>query len=334
METKSLIGERFKAGRTVLQCVGVKGGRMVLQPVRASIMQYYGLCKLRYVVSQIVKTRRNLLVMGGMACFVLFAVCIAALAIPTENAFMYETVVGPRRSASVEDIANMTMLYEWSDYMHVPSEVQVRTARIVSDSEPEAQYPYPGPEPEQMPGSEPEPEPEPAAEPEPKPEPETRPEPDPVPVSAEPEGEGTEWVAGRSLGYFMAYAYCNCTVCCGSWSPYHRSRMINEQYTEIDEHTSEETVVLVTRFNPDYMHRTASGTVPTVGRTIATDWSILPRGTRVIINGQLYIAEDTGTGIVGRSLDIYFGDWMDGAHQEALKHGVRRVEVFAAVRGS
>ena len=133
-----------------------------------------------------------------------------------------------------------------------------------------------------------------------------------------------------SLGYFMVYAYCNCPECCGSWSPYHRRRMITEEVEYIDEETMETGVMIVSRPNPDYQQRTASGTIPTVRRTIATDWSVLPRGTRVVIDGQLYIAEDTGTGIVGRSIDIYFGDWFDGAHEAALKHGVRRMEVFAA----
>jgi 3D (Asp-Asp-Asp) domain-containing protein len=124
-------------------------------------------------------------------------------------------------------------------------------------------------------------------------------EPSSVPSSDTPPAKG------ESLGYYTVYAYCNCVRCCGSWSPYHSSRI-----------------------GTNYVHRTASGTIPTVGRTISADWTVLPPGTRVIINGAEYVVEDRGSGIVGNKIDMYFGDWQDGAHDRALEHGVRSVEVF------
>lgn len=53
---------------------------------------------------------------------------------------------------------------------------------------------------------------------------------------------------------------------------------------------------------------TATGTVPEVGRTIATDPNVIPSGTHVLINGQEYIAEDTGGAIKGNIVDIYMKD--------------------------
>ena len=94
-----------------------------------------------------------------------------------------------------------------------------------------------------------------------------------------------EWV---SLGIFKTTAYCPCARCCG------KSNGI-----------------------------TASGMVATAGRTIAADTSILPFGTKVNINGNLYVVEDTGGAIKGKRIDIFFA-----THQEALQYGRRNVEVF------
>lgn len=52
-------------------------------------------------------------------------------------------------------------------------------------------------------------------------------------------------------------------------------------------------------------NRTATGTVPTTNRTIATDPNVIPSGTHVMINGQEYIAEDTGSAIKGNRVDIF-----------------------------
>lgn len=67
---------------------------------------------------------------------------------------------------------------------------------------------------------------------------------------------------------------------------------------------------------------TATGTVPTVGRTVAIDPSIIPYGSEVIINGHTYIAEDCGGAIKENRVDILME-----THKEALEFGVQYAEV-------
>ena len=70
---------------------------------------------------------------------------------------------------------------------------------------------------------------------------------------------------------FTAFAYCACEKCCGRWSQY---------------------------------GLTASGTAPQQGRTVAVDPDVIPLGTELTIDGAAgYIAEDTGSGIAGNTLD-------------------------------
>lgn len=95
----------------------------------------------------------------------------------------------------------------------------------------------------------------------------------------------------KSLGSFRITHYCPCFYCCGSWAG----------------------------------GNTASGTVPTPGRTIAVDPSVIPLGTRVIINGQVYVAEDTGGSITGKKIDIFVAN-----HSTALASGVYYAEVYLA----
>ncbi len=95
-----------------------------------------------------------------------------------------------------------------------------------------------------------------------------------------------------SLGIFELTAYCPCPICCGIYS---------------------------NMTNPT----TASGTRATQGRTIATDTSVIPFGSKVVINGKVYTAEDTGGAIKGNRIDIYFE-----SHTEALYFGRQKAEVF------
>ena len=91
------------------------------------------------------------------------------------------------------------------------------------------------------------------------------------------------------VGSFTLTAYCNCAKCCG------RSGQ-----------------------------KTASGTTPKEGRTIAVDPKVIPLGTKVKIDGETYIAEDTGGAIKHNKIDIFFN-----SHQEALDFGVKKnVEVY------
>ena len=87
---------------------------------------------------------------------------------------------------------------------------------------------------------------------------------------------------------WIATAYCACTKCCG----------------------------------PNAKGITASGTKVQEGRTIAVDTKLIKLGTVVTVNGHEYIAEDTGSAIKGKKIDIYFD-----SHEDALKWGVRKVEV-------
>ena len=66
---------------------------------------------------------------------------------------------------------------------------------------------------------------------------------------------------------------------------------------------------------------TATGTVPTAGRTVGVDPEVIPLGATVYIDGQAYQAEDTGA-FTGNIIDIY----MD-SHEEALRFGRREATV-------
>ena len=78
--------------------------------------------------------------------------------------------------------------------------------------------------------------------------------------------------------------------------------------------------------NGDSTH-TATGTVPTVGRTIAVDPSVIPYGSEVIINGHTYIAEDCGGAIKGKNrIDILFE-----THTEARRFGIQYAEAFMVI---
>lgn len=93
-----------------------------------------------------------------------------------------------------------------------------------------------------------------------------------------------------SLGKFKVTAYCTCQKCIGkNWK------------------------------NPI----TRTGTRPVEGRTISVDPRIIPLGSKVVINGHEYIAEDTGSGVKGKVVDMF----IDG-HQRALNWGVQYLEVY------
>lgn len=98
--------------------------------------------------------------------------------------------------------------------------------------------------------------------------------------------------SGKSLGKFKITAYCNCTKCCGKWAG-----------------------------GP-----TASGVMPKAGRTIAVDPKVIPLGTKVLIGGKTYVAEDTGGAIKGKRIDMYFA-----SHSEALSWGVQYKSVSKVV---
>ena len=103
-----------------------------------------------------------------------------------------------------------------------------------------------------------------------------------------------------SLGEYKITHYCSCPTCCGVWA---ENRPVDENGQEI---------VL-----------TASGARAEAGKTIAVDPDVIPLGTTVIIEGQEYVAQDTGGAIQGKRIDIYCG-----SHEEALQLGVITAEVY------
>lgn len=124
------------------------------------------------------------------------------------------------------------------------------------------------------------------------------------PIVEEPlEGEdtpATEYAyldVGEPLGEFTLTAYCACSSCCGKWAD----------------------------------GITATGTTATEGRTIAVDPSVIPYGSTVTLffeNGDThsYIAEDCGSGIKQKRIDVFFSD-----HQAALEFGIQSAMVYVEV---
>lgn len=93
--------------------------------------------------------------------------------------------------------------------------------------------------------------------------------------------------SGDCIGTFTITAYCGCKKCSGG------------------------------------SNKTASGTTPTEGRTIAADTSILPFGTQVVIDGVVYTVEDCGSGVKGNHIDIFFA-----THKKALAFGRKTLKVY------
>lgn len=96
----------------------------------------------------------------------------------------------------------------------------------------------------------------------------------------------------NSLGQFKLTAYCPCSKCCGKWAD----------------------------------GITSTGAMAKSNHTIAVDPSVIPYGSKVVINGKTYIAEDCGGAIKQNRIDIYFD-----THEEASDFGVQYAEVYLVV---
>lgn len=68
---------------------------------------------------------------------------------------------------------------------------------------------------------------------------------------------------------------------------------------------------------------TATMTKATAGRTIAVDPTVIPYGTKVMINNHIYTAEDCGGAIKGNHIDIFVN-----THEEGLQFGRQTAEVY------
>lgn len=91
------------------------------------------------------------------------------------------------------------------------------------------------------------------------------------------------------LGEFQVTGYCSCTICCGE---------------------KEERL-------------TKSETVPRASHTVAADPSVIPLGSRIVIDDVVYTVEDTGKAVEGMRLDIFFD-----SHEEAVRYGRKEKYVY------
>ena len=83
------------------------------------------------------------------------------------------------------------------------------------------------------------------------------------------------------LGKYKLTAYCGCKSCSGKWGT-----------------------------------RTASGRKAKEGRTIAVDKRKIKLGSKIKINGKTYVAEDVGSGVKGKHIDVFFK-----SHKETMRFG-------------
>ncbi len=100
--------------------------------------------------------------------------------------------------------------------------------------------------------------------------------------------EAPETVQLTSLGVFRTTAYCSCRRCSGRWG-----------------------------------RLTAAGTTAVSGHTVAVDPAVIPFGTKLMIDGVIYTAEDEGSGVNGNHIDIYCD-----THAEAAAYGMQKKEVY------
>lgn len=92
----------------------------------------------------------------------------------------------------------------------------------------------------------------------------------------------------QSLGVFRTTGYCPCYQCSEGWG-----------------------------------RRTSTGAIAKSSHTIAVDPRVIPYGTKLMINGVIYTAEDRGGGVKGNHIDIFFDN-----HAQTRQHGSRQQEVF------
>jgi 3D (Asp-Asp-Asp) domain-containing protein len=69
---------------------------------------------------------------------------------------------------------------------------------------------------------------------------------------------------------------------------------------------------------------TASGAPVYAGVSVAVDPSVIPLGTYIYIEGYGYrVAQDTGSGVKGKHIDIYMMDY-----KQAIQNGVQHAKVY------
>ena len=90
------------------------------------------------------------------------------------------------------------------------------------------------------------------------------------------------------MGDFKLTAYCSCEECSGDWG----------LLTSTGNHCEE-------------------------GRTVAVDPDVIAYGTRILIDGKVYVAEDCGKHVQGDHIDIYLDD-----HERVDAFGVKHRIVY------
>lgn len=90
------------------------------------------------------------------------------------------------------------------------------------------------------------------------------------------------------IGECTITAYCPCVECCGGWAD----------------------------------GLTATG-LPAGPGIVAVDPEVIELGSTVVIDGQRYLAADTGSGVEGLHIDICMA-----SHEDTVEHGVRTAEVW------
>ena len=91
-----------------------------------------------------------------------------------------------------------------------------------------------------------------------------------------------------SMGEFLLTYYCSCEECSGHWGT-----------------------------------QTATGSYCKQGRTVAVDPDVIAYGTKILIDDNVYIAEDCGSRVVGDHIDIYVDD-----HELVEKLGVKHKKIW------
>jgi len=92
----------------------------------------------------------------------------------------------------------------------------------------------------------------------------------------------------KSLGNFRLTAYCPCYSCSEGWG-----------------------------------RHTSSGALAVSNHTVAVDRRVIPIGSRLMINGTVYTAEDVGGGVRGNHIDIFFD-----SHAQTRQFGSQTAEVY------
>lgn len=91
-----------------------------------------------------------------------------------------------------------------------------------------------------------------------------------------------------SLGLYRTTGYCPCRRCSSGWGG-----------------------------------QTSTGAIARSSHTVAVDPRVIPYGSRLMIDGVIYTAEDCGSGVNGKHIDIYYD-----THTQASRHGLQTKEVF------